>query len=81
MLKLVASLKENSDYRESEELYCQRWFHQFRSHHKLTNVELSGKAASVDKNAAVKFIPRFQRLVKVGVMMIVKEGNRQELKE
>lgn len=48
-----------------------RWFHQFRSHHELTNV-LSGKAAHVDKNAAVKCVPRFQRLVKAGVIMIVK---------
>lgn len=57
----------------------QRWFHQFRSHHELTNVELSGEAASVAKDAAVKFVPRLQRLVKAGVTMIVKEGNHQEL--
>lgn len=57
----------------------QKWFHQFRSHHELTNVELSGEAASVDKNAAVKFVLRFQRLVKAGGL-IFKEGNHQELK-
>lgn len=71
----LAVLKENSNYKEiEEELYCQRWFHQFRSYHELANVQLSGEAASVDKNAAVKFVPRFQRLVKADVL-IVKEGN------
>lgn len=34
----------------------------------------------MNKNAAVKFVPRFQRPVKADVM-IVKEGNHQELKE
>lgn len=40
----------------------------------MNSLKLSGEAATVYQNVAVKFVPRSQRLVKVDVM-IVKECN------
>lgn len=70
MLKLlVASLKENSLKRRLRKDFTvnKGWFQHFRNHRESTNVKLSREAASVDKKAAVKFVPRFQRLGKAGV--------------
>lgn len=38
------------------------WFHRFRSLHELINVKLSHEAANSDRDAIVKFAPRFQEL-------------------
>lgn len=69
VLKLTARLKEKCNYRETEKepfTASKGCCHCFRCWHKLINVKLSDEAASTDKDAAVKFGPRLQGLVKAG---------------
>lgn len=54
MLRLVAALKENGNYKETEKehliAYNKGWFHCLQSQHELINVLLSGEAASSEKH-------------------------------
>lgn len=58
-LKLVTLLKENCNYKETENQpfsASKGWFHHFRRRHELIHVDLSGESA-------VKYAPRCHRLV------------------
>lgn len=64
---LVASLKENDNYKEMEEetfITGKVQFHCFKSWRDLINVKLSCEAGRAEKDAAMAFVPRFQGLVK-----------------
>lgn len=42
-------------------------FNHFRNWHELINVNLSGKATSTDVDTDMKFVSKFQELVKAGI--------------
>lgn len=59
-LRLVATVKENGNYKETEKEHFtanKGWFHRFQSLYEFIDVLLSGEAASSDKDATVKFAP------------------------
>lgn len=64
---VVATLKENDNYKRTEEetfITSKGQFHCFKSWHELINIKLSCEIARTEKDVAMKFAPRFQRLVK-----------------
>lgn len=67
VLMLVASLKENDNYKRMEEetfITGKGQFHCFKSWHNLINIKLSFEVGRAEKDAAMAFVPRFQGLVK-----------------